>query len=202
MADEEERIVCHSFTRARRHPLVIGKIQGHALPFMLSPTQLGVLVFGVVGLVMTRAAWGPLVGGGPLEIVVISGVPAGLAFAARHLRMEGRSPLRMAVGLGVYATRRSVGTEMLGRPVRDRAPRRLGGPKVPVSAGSPKVSVCAGGRPPTPKVTPDRRDRRRPQAPLAVSPKPGPVGDGDPAALVCCLINAAPRRAKSSGVTS
>lgn len=156
---EDPRLTCQSYTRARRHPLIIGKIQGHSLPVMLTPTQLGVLVVGVILAVNTRGLWGPLVGGGQAEAVVILAVPGLAAFAVRHLRMEGRSPVRMGLGLATYAGRRSTGTEMLGRPVRDRPPTRWGTARVYVSALSAGAGDTAVE---VPVAVPDSPVRRSP----------------------------------------
>lgn len=203
MSETDESVVCQSYTRARRHPLLIGKIQGHALPVMISPTQLAVLVIGVIGLVKTRGLWGPLVGGGQTEIVVIVALPAAAAFAARHLRMEGRSPLRMALGLATYAGRRSVGTEMLGRPVRDCAPQRIGRTKVFISvpAGGAARLVEVGDDEPVeaPRSAPSRRAvMAEPPSPVATPPRPSRP-DADPATAVLSAITA---RASTTRVRS
>ncbi|MFP5376692.1 MAG: TcpE family conjugal transfer membrane protein [Acidimicrobiia bacterium] len=116
---EAEVVECRSYTHARRHPGVIGKIGGWTLPSPVSPTQLGVLVGSFVVLVQTRGLWGHLP---PMfNLVVLAGLPIGLGWSVRHLRMEGRSPLRMAAGVAVLASRPPGGTR-LGRPVRARRP--------------------------------------------------------------------------------
>lgn len=198
VSDTDDSVVCQSYTRARRHPLLIGKIQGHALPVMISPTQLAVLVIGVIGLVKTRGLWGPLVGGGQSEIVVIVALPATAAFAARHLRMEGRSPMRMALGLAIYAGRRSVGTEMAGRPVRDRAPQRIGQAKVFISApagGAARPVEAVDDEPvEAPRSAPSRRPvMAEPPSPMVAQTRPsrpGPSPDADPATAVLSAITA------------
>lgn len=120
MAETEvDEVECWSYTHARRHPAIVGKIGGWTLPSPMSPTQLGVLVGSFVVLVQTRGLWGRL----PpvLNLVVLAGVPIGLSWAVRHLRMEGRSPVRMAAGLTVLVSRPPGGTR-LGRPVRPKRP--------------------------------------------------------------------------------
>jgi hypothetical protein len=198
VSDIDDSVVCQSYTRARRHPLLIGKIQGHALPVMVSPTQLAVLVIGVIGLVKTRGLWGPLVGGGQTEIVVIVALPAAAAFAARHLRMEGRSPLRMALGVATYAGRRSVGTEMLGRPVRERTPRRVGRAKVFISAPAGVAARLVEAVDDEPVEAPLLVPRRRAVMAEAASPmvaqtrpnRPGRPSDADPVSAVLSAITA------------
>lgn len=117
--DDTDKVECRSYTYARRHPAVIGKIGGWTLPSPVSPTQLGVLVGSFVFLVQTRSLWGHL----PpvLNLLVLAGLPLGLAWSVRHLRMEGRSPVRMAAGLAVLASRPPGGTRF-GRPVRPKRP--------------------------------------------------------------------------------
>lgn len=86
-----------SYTRARRFPLVVGKIGGLPLPWPLTIAQLVVLVGSLVLLIATRPLWS-VVSPFP-DLLTIIAVPAGLTWAARHLRLEGRSPFKAAVGL-------------------------------------------------------------------------------------------------------
>lgn len=134
MADPE-MVECRSYTHARRHPAVIGKIGGWTLPSPVSPTQLGVLVGSFVFLVQTRRMWGHL----PpvLNLVVLAGLPIGLAWSVRHLRMEGRSPVRMAAGLASLVSSPPGGTR-LGRPLRTKRPTSCRG-RVLVDPGPPPV---------------------------------------------------------------
>jgi hypothetical protein len=124
--DEREELACRTYTRGRKHPLVIGKIGGWALPTPLSPTQLLVLLgsFGV--LLYTRSIWAHL--GAVANLLVQGGIPFALAWGVRHLRIEGRPPLRTLAGFLVYATAPKDGV-LHGRPhhparmVRTRASR-------------------------------------------------------------------------------
>ncbi len=117
--DGLEAIPCRSYTYARRHPAVIGKIGGWTLPSPVSPAQLGVLVGSFVLAVQTRRLWAHL----PpvMNLVVIAGLPLALAWAVRHLRMEGRSPVRMAAGLVSLLSAPPGGTRQ-GRPLRPKRP--------------------------------------------------------------------------------
>lgn len=128
-----EGIVCRSYTHARRHPLVIGKIQGYTLPSPWTPTQLGVLVASFLALLWSRPVWAHL--GGLLNLVVLLGVPMALMWCARHLRMEGRSPLRMGMGALAYVARPRQGT-VHGRAHPRPRPCRLGDRRLFVDPGS------------------------------------------------------------------
>ncbi|HET7486501.1 MAG TPA: TcpE family conjugal transfer membrane protein [Acidimicrobiales bacterium] len=121
MADDAEHIACRSYTHARRHPNVIGVIGGWVLPWPITPTQLGVLLGSAMVLLATRSAWAVLPGG--LGLFVMAGGPLGLAWAVRHLRIEGRSPMRMANGALSYLARPRRGT-LRGRPYRPPGPSR------------------------------------------------------------------------------
>lgn len=128
-----EAVVCRSYTFARRHPAVIGKIGGWTLPGPVSPAQLGVLVGSFVVLVQTRRLWAHLPA--VLNLVVIAGLPLALAWAVRHLRMEGRSPVRMAAGLACLLSAPPGGTRQ-GRPLRSKRPVGCRG-RVLVDPGPP-----------------------------------------------------------------
>lgn len=113
-------VVCHSYTHARRYPLVIGKIGGFALPTPLSPTQIATLVGVFVALLSSRRWWGAVVPG-VVGLLVLVVVPGALTWSVRHLRMEGRSPIKMLFGVGSLLAAPPGGT-VRGRQ-RWRAPR-------------------------------------------------------------------------------
>lgn len=96
--NEPTSVTCHSFTHARRYPLVIGKIGGFPLPSPLSPAQVAALLGCFFFLLLTRRWWGMLTPG-IADAVVLVAAPGWVAWAVRHLRMEGRSPLKMLGGL-------------------------------------------------------------------------------------------------------
>src|SRR5207248_1298508 len=79
---------------------VLGKIHGYTLPTQLTPAQLGVLFGSFLLLLWTRGLWAHL--GGFINLFVQIGVPVGLAWALRHLRLEGRPPLRTVFGYTTY----------------------------------------------------------------------------------------------------
>jgi len=97
-AEHAEPIVCYSYTFARRYPLVIGKIGGWApLWGPATPTQYGVAVGSAIALLWTRQYWGILPG--PLNLLIIVGIPFALAWAVRSARFEHRAPMRALAGL-------------------------------------------------------------------------------------------------------
>lgn len=116
---------CSSYTHARRFPLVIGRIGGYALPTPLTPTQVVVLLGSAGLLLATRDAWARLPGA--LDLVVGMLLPVAAAWAVRHAVVEGRSPMRFAVGVLSYVARPRRGLRD-GRRVRRRTPVRLGPP--------------------------------------------------------------------------
>ena len=118
--DRPEPLLCRFYTHGRRHPVVVGNIQGLRIP-PVTPAQLGIGVGTLVLLAMTRALWAHFgaVGNG----FVLVGLPVGLAWAARAVRMEGRAPWRAGLGwLQLLATPRE--GVCLGR--RDRPMRPAG----------------------------------------------------------------------------
>src|SRR5688572_19420529 len=93
--DDASPITCATYTHARRHPMVLGRIAGWTPPFQLTISQLAVLLVMFLVLVWTWHLWGPLVPGSSGVLVVV-GVPSGAAWAARRARVEGRSLPRAA----------------------------------------------------------------------------------------------------------
>jgi hypothetical protein len=112
--DDDQRIDCRVYTHARRHPIVIGNIQGLRIP-PVTPAQLIVGVGSLVLLVLTQPLWAHF--GGAVNGLLMIAVPLGLAFAARALRVEGRAPWRAGLGwfMLVAAPRRG---RRLGKPER------------------------------------------------------------------------------------
>lgn len=115
-----ETVACRVYTHARRHPIVIGNIQGLRIP-PVTPAQLGVLVGSLVVLALTRAWWGHLGSVGNASVMI--GLPLGLAWGVRAARMEGRAPWRAALGWAVLLTAPRSGVR-LGRVVKPGRPAR------------------------------------------------------------------------------
>lgn len=107
---------CRTYTHARRFPLVIGTIGGYALPTPLTPTQVVVLVGTAALELWTREYWARLPGA--LDLVVAMLLPVAAAWSVRHAVVEGRSPLRFAIGVISYLLRPRRGVRA-GRPVRE-----------------------------------------------------------------------------------
>jgi hypothetical protein len=116
-------LVLRTYTHARRHPIVIGNIQGLRIP-PVTPAQLGVGVGALVVLAMTRGLWAHLGSAGNGFVMVA--VPLVLGWAARAVRMEGRAPWRAALGCLELAAAPREGVR-LGRRDRPGRPRAYRG---------------------------------------------------------------------------
>lgn len=110
----DDVIECHTYTHARRFPLVIGQIGGFHLPVPWTPAQLVVAVGTLLLLLMTRGVWAHL--GVVGNVVVIIGLPLTLSFVVRHLKIEGRSTARALAGFARYLSRSRTG-KLHGRSV-------------------------------------------------------------------------------------
>ena len=92
-----EQVVCATYTHARRHPIVLGKIGGWTPPFQISVYQLGVIVTVFVVEMLTWRFWSALLPHTPAVVLAIA-MPLALAWGARRARIEGRSLLRALAG--------------------------------------------------------------------------------------------------------
>ncbi len=112
--DAIDVVVCATYTFARRHPKVLGRIGGWAPPVQLSFVQLGTFAVSITVLVWSWGLWAsPLP---PLaRLLVVAGVPASLCWAVRRSRVEGRSLVRAGLGLVTLACQPRGGT-VAGRP--------------------------------------------------------------------------------------
>jgi hypothetical protein len=129
----DDHIVCATYTHARRHPLVLGKIAGWTPPFQLSVPQVLVLL-GVFWLEMqTWHLWGALLPRS-LQAVVAIGLPIGLGWIVRKARVEGRSLPRAVVGWVSLLTSPRWG-KAAGRPYRLARPVALGRYRMYVAPG-------------------------------------------------------------------
>ena len=133
--------VYRSYTHALRHPIVIGRIAGWRLPWALSATQLGAIAAATGVLLATRPLWAHLGGVGNLAVFALT--VGGSGWAARHWRIEGRSPMSVALGMInvalAPACRRGIRN---GLPVRAPRPVRSPGTAVTIS---PRPAEWAGG---------------------------------------------------------
>ena len=103
---------------------MLGKIHGYTLPTQLTPAQLGVLFGSFLVLLWSRGIWAHL--GGLPNLLVQIGVPMGLAWALRHLRLEGRPPMRTVFGYTTYLFFPRYG-QVLGRAHREPPARSARG---------------------------------------------------------------------------
>lgn len=107
-------VACASFTHARRHPKVLGRIGGWAPPVQLSFVQLATLVLSFGVLVLSWDVWARFLP--PLaRLLVIVVVPSTACWAVRRSRIEGRSLTRTALGVITLACQPRTGT-LSGRP--------------------------------------------------------------------------------------
>ena len=127
----DEIIHFQSYTHALRHPIIIGRVAGWRLPWALSVIQLGAVGGTAVALLATRPVWAHL--GGVGNLVLFSLIVGGAGWAARHWRIEGRSPIAAAAGILSVALLPARRSTRNGRPVRAPRPARASAP-VTVSA--------------------------------------------------------------------
>jgi hypothetical protein len=115
--------VYHSYTQALRHPVIIGHVAGWRLPWALSASQLGAVAAMSGLMLVTRPLWAHLGSIGNLAAFTVA--VAGVGWAVRHWRIEGRSPFLVAAGVAMVifspACRRGVRN---GAPVAEARPIR------------------------------------------------------------------------------
>ncbi|MEV5879391.1 hypothetical protein AB0L75_35240 [Streptomyces sp. NPDC052101] len=121
-ADGADTLVGRCYTKARRHPLVIGRWPGGGVlwggPY--SVPQLIVMVGSFVALILFRPLWAHF--GVVLNVMFAFAVPYALGWTVRRLTVDGRNPLAAAGSvLGLLAAP-SAG-RLGGRPLKtlDRA---------------------------------------------------------------------------------
>lgn len=136
-----------TYTRARRHPWVLGKIGDWTLPLgPYTPAQLTIAAVGIFALIKTWSWWAPTLGPAP---VIALGVAVWLARASR---MGGRSPLWVAYGWVIFALQ-PAGGRINGRTARPSRPQTL--------HGSFLIEDTTGaGEADSPTTAPSRRARR------------------------------------------
>ncbi|MFC9734243.1 hypothetical protein ACFWGM_01935 [Streptomyces roseolus] len=123
-------LVGRCYTKARRHPLMIGKWPGGQMAIPGGPytvPQVAVIAVTFAVLMLTRAVWAHF---GLVNFVIALGVPYGLSLVVRHVHVDGRNPLLVAVSAGGALAAPSAG-RLGGRPVR------------PVGRYRPLVGVCS-----------------------------------------------------------
>ncbi|MBR7828760.1 hypothetical protein KDK95_20800 [Actinospica sp. MGRD01-02] len=120
---ENEPLLGRSYTRARRFPLVIGKLPGggRILGGPYTMTQVGVMVGAIVVLRVAAPIWAHLSYG---DALVYIAVPYGLGYLVRRARFEGREPLRAGAG-ALTAIGAPPAGRLRGRAWREPAPDLL-----------------------------------------------------------------------------
>lgn len=118
---DDEVVACRVYTHARRHPIVIGNIQGLRIP-PVTPAQLIVGIGSLALLIVTQPLWAHF--GGAVNGLLLIAVPLGLAFAARALRVEGRAPWRAALGWFTLAVAPRPGKRLGKVDKQQHRPRR------------------------------------------------------------------------------
>ncbi|MCX4451711.1 hypothetical protein [Streptomyces sp. NBC_01789] len=125
-----EVLVGRCYTRARRHPLMIGRWPGGRGRIWGGPytvPQVIVLAGSLTLLLLTRALWAHF---GLLNYVIALGLPYGLSLLVRHVQVDGRNPLSVAAS-SVGLLTRPAGGRLGGRPVKAVRGRR------------PLIGVCS-----------------------------------------------------------
>lgn len=106
--------------------MVLGHIAGWAPPFQLTITQVLVVLATFIFLTWSWSAWAPRLPA-TLSFMAAVGLPIAAAWAVRHVRLEGRSLARTALGYVALLSTPSTG-RVGGRPLRpSRAARTKAG---------------------------------------------------------------------------
>ena len=106
--------------------MVLGRIAGWAPPFQLTITQVVVVLATFVLLTWSWQLWAPLLPS-TLSFMVATGGPMAAAWAVRHVRVEGRSLARAALGCATLLSTPHAG-QVGGRPYRVARPARAATP--------------------------------------------------------------------------
>lgn len=139
------RVLCATYTHARRHPMVLGKIGDWTPPFQLTMAQVAVLLGVLLVEVQTWRWWGARLNPA-LAVTIFIGLPTGLAWAVRKARIEGRSLPRAAVGWMIFLARPRTG-RVGGRSYRAARPATLAAHRVYVAEGPPATRRSGVGHP-------------------------------------------------------
>ncbi|GHE13802.1 hypothetical protein [Streptomyces alanosinicus] len=121
-AEGVDTLVGRCYTKARRHPLVIGRWPGGGVlwggPY--SVPQLIVMVGSFVALILFRSLWAHF--GVVLNVMFAFAVPYALGWTVRRLNVDGRNPLAAAGSFLGLLTAPAAG-RLGGRPLKtlDRA---------------------------------------------------------------------------------
>lgn len=167
---DEKALVGHSYTRARKHPLVIGKLPGGGRipggPYTI--TQIVTMVGVFILLLSLRDLWAFFGIGNAIVMIVF---PWGLAWLMRYARMDGRDPARALLGLIVYGTA-PPGGRLAGRPQRTFKSKLVTGRvTIRLRPADPEPSPAPAARPVQLVSATSRAGGQRPDtAPAAQAP--------------------------------
>jgi hypothetical protein len=154
-----EVLIGRSYTRARRSPLVIGKLPGAGRlpggPYTI--TQIVTMVVVFVVLITTKAIWAYF---GPGDVLILIVVPWGLAFGLRYARLDDRDPARALLGIFTYTSTPRSG-RIAGRPIRPRRPALL----------DTRITITPQALAAAPEPLPARRPDKRHAPSAAAAPR-------------------------------
>ncbi|WP_331731754.1 hypothetical protein [Streptomyces sp. NBC_00073] len=163
MSASEEELIGHSYTRARKHPLVIGKLPGAGRlpggPYTITQVMTMVCSFGL--LVMTRDLWAHF---GAMNFILMALIPWGLAWVLRYARLDGRDPARAVRSLLIYSSTPSQG-RLAGKPQQVARPR-LATATCTVRVRSAERPALAAAAKPAPAPAPVAKRKGRAPAPV------------------------------------
>jgi hypothetical protein len=134
--EERPSITCVAYTKARRHPHVVGVIGGKVMPWPSTNTQLGAFIGVALFLLKFRPIWGAILPI-PLQLITIISLPCLAWWGVRYWHPDDRSPARYAAGVAMYAMRPK-GGRVNGKALRLGRPRAV-----------PALFFCAGASNPS-----------------------------------------------------
>ncbi|MEU5108478.1 hypothetical protein AB0H07_40520 [Streptomyces sp. NPDC021354] len=167
--DPNERLIGHCYTKARRLPVVVGKIPGGNARLPGGPytkTQLAALVGLFIPLVATRSLWGTHT---VLDLLIVVVVPYTGAWALRFVRLDGRNPAAVLLSITMLAAAPRHG-RLRGRPWR-----AVGAHRARAACTLPPDDSSPAAEPPLEKTSdlePFASDTGGPQPPGLTAPAP------------------------------
>ncbi|MFE2273527.1 hypothetical protein ACFXB4_30370 [Streptomyces lavendulae] len=178
MSASEEELIGHSYTRARKHPLVIGKLPGAGRlpggPYTITQVMTMVISFGL--LVMTRDLWAHF---GAMNFILMALIPWGLAWVLRYARLDGRDPARAVRSLLIYSSTPAQG-RLAGKPQRVARPRLATATCTVRVRSAERPAPAAAATKPAPAAVPAPVRKARPTPAPAPAPAVAAAGRPEP----------------------